>query len=361
MRVATYNVENLFSRVSAMNTDDSAKASVVLGDVAELQRLIEQPLYGEADKKRMLEILKKHKAIGSTGPFFLQETRRRLYSNGKIVAEGRADWIGSIEWRRDLIQAPAIENTGRIINALKADVLCMVEVESRPVLHRFNETMLKEAPYPHAMLIDGNDERGIDVGMLCRRPLTDLRSHVDDLDPATKQPVFSRDCAEFEIDLPGTRHLWVLVNHFKSRGYGSKKSNDAKRLRQAETVASILRRFDLKKQWVIVAGDFNELPNSESLGPLLKLPGLRNSFEKLPADADRWTHRDDAIPSKNDQIDYLLVSEGLWPHLQQVGIERRGLWAKAKKTREKYPPLTSVTGDTNAASDHAAVWADFDL
>ena len=361
MRVATFNVENLFSRVRAMNSDDPAKTTVVLEAVAELQRLIERPVYSEADKKRMLSILKEHKATGTNGPFFLQETRRRLYSNGKIVADGRAAWIGSIEWRRDLIQGPAIENTGRIINEVKADVLCLVEVESRPVLRRFNDTILKEAPYPHAMLIDGNDERGIDVGLLCRPPVTDMRSHVDDLDPVTNRPVFSRDCAEFEIDIPGTRHLWVLLNHFKSRGYGSKASNDAKRKRQAETVASILKRFDLETQWVIVAGDFNELPSSESLAPLLQRTGLRNSFEKLPDDADRWTHRDDATPSKNDQIDYLLVSEGLWPRLREVGIERRGIWATTKKTRDKYPPLTTVTGDSNSSSDHAAIWADFDL
>ncbi len=361
MRVATFNVENLFSRVRAMNSDDPAKTTDVLEAVAELQRLIEQPVYSETDKKRMLAILKEHKATGTSGPFFLQETRRRLYSNGKIVADGRTAWIGSIEWRRDLIQGPAIENTGRIINEVKADVLCLVEVESRPVLRRFNDTILKEAPYPHAMLIDGNDERGIDVGLLCRPPVTDMRSHVDDLDPVTNRPVFSRDCAEFEIDIPGTRHLWVLLNHFKSRGYGSKASNDAKRKRQAERVASILKRFDLETQWVIVAGDFNELPSAESLAPLLQRTGLRNSFEKLPNDADRWTHRDDATPSKNDQIDYLLVSEGLWPRLRKVGIERRGIWATTKKTRDKYPPLTTVTGDRNSASDHAAIWADFDL
>ncbi len=277
------------------------------------------------------------------------------------MANGREDWIGSIEWKRDLFQGPAIENTGRIIDELKADVLCLVEVENRPVLRRFNETILKQAPYPHANLIDGNDERGIDVGLLSRRPVIDMRSHTDDLDPATNRPIFSRDCAEFEIDIPGTRHLWVLVNHFKSRGYGSKASNDARRKRQAETVAAILRRFDLEKQWVIVAGDFNELPSSDSLAPLLQRAGLRNTLAKLPNDADRWTHRDDAVPSKNDQIDYLLVSEALWPRLREVGIERRGIWASAKKTREKYPPLSTITGDSNCASDHAAVWADFDL
>lgn len=361
MRIATYNVENLFSRARAMNSDDPAHTTEVLADVAALQTLIAQPAYSDADKTRMLALLKKHKALGESGAFFLQETRRRLVSNGKIIADGRGDWLGWIEWRRDLIQAPAIENTGRIISEVKADVLCLVEVESRPVLRQFNDTILKGAPYPHAMLIDGNDERGIDVGLMSRFPIMDMRSHVDDPDPATKRPVFSRDCAEFQLDLPGNRSLWVLVNHFKSRGYGSKADNDAKRKRQAGRVAEILKRFDLAKQWVVIAGDLNELPGADSLAPLLKRAGLRNAFDKLPAGADRWTHRDDAVPSKNDQIDYLLVSDALWPRLKEVQIERRGIWASAKKTREKFPPLTTVTGDTNAASDHAAVWAEFTL
>ena len=362
MRIATYNVENLFSRVSAMAGSDEAKNAEVLAAVARLQQLIEQPAYSDADKAEILKLLKKYKALGTNGPFFLQQTRRNLVSTtGKIVANGRADWMGWIEWRRELVSAPAIENTGRIINEVKADVLCFVEVESRPVLRRFNETILKAAPYPHAMLIDGNDDRGIDVGIASRWPILDMRSHVDDPDPNTQRPVFSRDCAEFQIDVPGNRSLWILLNHFKSRGYGSKAANDAKRKQQAQRVAAILKRFDLKKQWVVVAGDFNELPNSDSLSPLLALPNLHNAFDKLPASADRWTHRDDATPSKNQQIDYLLVSDALWPLLKEVQIERRGIWATAKKTRDKYPPLATVTGDTSAASDHAAVWADFDL
>jgi hypothetical protein len=51
----------------------------------------------------------------------------------------------------------------------------------------------------------------------------------------------------------------------------------------------------------------------------------------------------------------------LGARLKEVKIERRGIWASTKKPREKYPPLGTVTGDTNAASDHAAVWAEFDV
>src|SRR6266480_172506 len=211
MRVATYNVENLFSRVRAMATDDPAKSKEVLEDVMELQRLIEQPTYSAADKMKMLKLLKKHKALGDEGPIFLQETRKRLVWKGKIVADGRGNWVGWIEWRRALIENPAIQNTGRIVSEIKGDVLCMIEVESRPVLRRFNDTVLEAFAYPHAMLIDGNDERGIDVGLLSRFPVTDMRSHVDDPDPDTGKPVFSRDCAEFKIDLPGNKNSGYSV------------------------------------------------------------------------------------------------------------------------------------------------------
>lgn len=85
----------IFSAASATSSDDPAKTTVALADVVELQRLIAQPLYSEADKARILEILKKHKATGTSGPFFLQETRRRLYSHGKIVS-GRTGRLGRV-------------------------------------------------------------------------------------------------------------------------------------------------------------------------------------------------------------------------------------------------------------------------
>jgi hypothetical protein len=57
MRVATYNVENLFSHVTAMNSDDPAKTTAVLADAAELQELIEKPLYSDRDKKQSTSAL----------------------------------------------------------------------------------------------------------------------------------------------------------------------------------------------------------------------------------------------------------------------------------------------------------------
>jgi hypothetical protein len=75
------------------------------------------------------------------------------------------------------------------------------------------------------MLIDGNDDRGIDVGLLTRDqfPITRMRSHVDDLSP-NGEALFSRDCPEYELVLPGGKTLLVLVNHFKSKGHGTRRA-----------------------------------------------------------------------------------------------------------------------------------------
>jgi hypothetical protein len=55
-----------------------------------------------------------------------------------------------------------------------ADIQAVVEAEDRPSLDRFNTDLLADQ-YGHVMLIDGNDTRGIDVGILTS-PQVDIRS-----------------------------------------------------------------------------------------------------------------------------------------------------------------------------------------
>ena len=56
-------------------------------------------------------------------------------------------------------------------------------------------------------MVDGNDDRGIDVGVLTRAGYTieEVRSHVDDTD-ATGE-IFSRECAGYLIATPGNRPI----------------------------------------------------------------------------------------------------------------------------------------------------------
>ena len=52
----------------------------------------------------------------------------------EIVAKGRDDWIGWFELVSETITETAIENTGRVIRDVNADVFCFVEVENRTAI-----------------------------------------------------------------------------------------------------------------------------------------------------------------------------------------------------------------------------------
>ncbi len=79
------------------------------------------------------------------------------------------------------------------------------------------------------MLIDGNDKRGIDVGLLTKPSLSIklLVSHLDDRQDGNR--IFSRDCPEFTVQVNLATRVLVLVNHFKSKGSGSLPESNAPR------------------------------------------------------------------------------------------------------------------------------------
>ena len=130
--------------------------------------------------------------------------------------------------------------TGKVIQDVNADILAVVEAEDRTTLSRFNGQLLNvlDAKYGQIMLIDGNDERGIDVGLLTRPGyvIESIVSHVDDL--ADDKTIFSRDCPEFRIRV-GDQIVLVLVNHLKSKGFGVAADSNARRKAQARRIREI--------------------------------------------------------------------------------------------------------------------------
>ncbi len=57
MRIASFNVENFFDRAKALNTESWAEGKPILAAHAELNALIEDPVYSDQAKSRMVALL----------------------------------------------------------------------------------------------------------------------------------------------------------------------------------------------------------------------------------------------------------------------------------------------------------------
>jgi endonuclease/exonuclease/phosphatase family metal-dependent hydrolase len=369
VRIASYNVENLFDRARALDQRTWALGRPVLEAYEQICELLEEPVYTPEIKAGILRQLRRLDLLRSDSARFarLRQNRGRLLRRRKtgeveIVADGRGDWIGWVELTTDRVDEQAMLNTARVIEDVAADILGVVEAENRIALKRFTDAGLLVGPdprYPHVMVMDGNDERGIDVGVLSTAdfPLVGQRSHVDDSDASGR--VFSRDCPEYHFATPGGGRLVVLVNHLKSKGYGGMRASDAIRHRQAVRVASIYRSLVADGlSDVAIVGDLNDTPDSAPLAPLLRDTDLRDISEH-PAFDDGGRPGTYGYCTARNKIDYVLLSPSLFARAIGGGIHRLGVWGGKRGTL--WPIYDTMTREVHAGSDHACIYADLAL
>ena len=118
------------------------------------------------------------------------------------------------------------EEIAQRILTMNLDVLAVQEVENINILKEFNRTNL-DGLYPYQVLIEGNDPRFIDVGLLSKLPIGAITSFQKAVHPQSpSKRVFSRDLLEVEIlDSNRSRKLFTVFNiHLKSH-YGDDEDN----------------------------------------------------------------------------------------------------------------------------------------
>jgi endonuclease/exonuclease/phosphatase family metal-dependent hydrolase len=321
---------------------------MLLGKVAELQAELRRTTFNHPKIRQLKEDLRGYAAVN--------DIRGRHTS-----ASGVNEWLGWVELARKQADVAAVKNTARVIADLNAHVICLVEVENRPLLQKFHDEVLYKdflkpkikKGYKYIRLIDGNDDRGIDVAVMSRLSINWIKSHIHETTTYNGKTVklYSRDCLEVNVQATSTRRMRLFINHFKSMGYSPHNDplSNRRRRGQARGLARLVDAFVLNKDYVIVAGDLNAHPKSASLKPLLSKPDLYNVNLELPP-KQRGTYR-----SGNKQLDYLIISEALRQKLTDIHIERRGLFST------KWQNYPTVKSRKTEASDHAALVASFRL
>lgn len=184
------------------------------------------------------------------------------------------------------------EAVAAVVQQLAPDVVVLAEVEQLSVLEDLNRGELAGA-YPNTALVEGNDPRGIDVGVLSKVPFEKVVSHVEDSFPlaGTQGPIyqFVRDCLEIHLRHNG-RHVVLLAIHFRSK---SPPDIPEKRLAEAQRARAIADAIAAEDPTAAIAvlGDFNDLPGSP---PFQAIAGSGASlFEDAAstlAPADAWSY-----------------------------------------------------------------------
>ncbi|MBO9542221.1 endonuclease/exonuclease/phosphatase family protein [bacterium] len=205
------------------------------------------------------------------------------------------------------------QSLANAMRELNADVVGLVEVESKATLRNFRDAYLADMGYKHIALVEGNDPRGIDVAVLSRFPITHVKSHKNTQfgvpgAPAPQQ--LSRDLLQVQIT-PGKGYAFtVFMTHLKAHAGGAQA--DAKRKAEAMEIRRILRDFEDQNPRAnyAVMGDFNDQPNTETLKVFLdgrdRDPKLYDALSELGASA--FTYH----PIKyRGRIDYILLSQGI--------------------------------------------------
>jgi endonuclease/exonuclease/phosphatase family metal-dependent hydrolase len=269
-------------------------------------------------------------------------------------------------------------NTAMAIVDSQPDVLVVQEVENLYTLRNFNHEYLDDY-FDQMILVDGNDPRGIDVGILVKREIgrvVAVRSHMDDLRPnastlirsARRQfgymaegAMFSRDCLEVDIDVGG-KVITILANHLKAQDR-TPQSVDRRR-EQAEAVATIVTQNIATGRFPIVMGDLNydtklhvkNGDNDKSLDPLVFHPSLADPFSALPA-AEQWTHFYESGKDVS-RLDYILPDERLTVRGPPTVI-RKGLSTKCKAYTG--PRYATIGPKHTEASDHCPVTIEIEV
>jgi hypothetical protein len=145
LRIAAYNVENLFSRPRVMGAAEPVAAEI-LDAHARVNALFENETYSTADKVETLGLLKKLRLLLDDGDpdrkdtfAVLRKIRGQLLKRPPgggeddvmVVADGRSDWVGWVDLIKDRIDALAITHTARVIQEVGADIISVVEAEDR--------------------------------------------------------------------------------------------------------------------------------------------------------------------------------------------------------------------------------------
>lgn len=267
--------------------------------------------------------------------------------------------------------------TAQALAATRAEVCALQEVENLVTLTTFHDRYLSrwsERTYSDHVLFEGNDGRGIDVGVLSQCPIVRKVSHADKtyqalgiVPPpgvAASARVFRRDCLEVDIRKDG-EVLTLFVCHFKSMHGGRDRTRTIREAEARGVRALIEARFDdpAAANWIILGdlNDYLEIDGTPSrqhgLGTLVQDGFAADLAMACISDPyERWSHHYAGL-DQYTALDHILVSPRLLDLNRAADITYVRAGMAWRSTRHRGFRLPGIGWQAPKASDHCPLVA----
>lgn len=373
MKIAFYNIENLFFRHSSLL--NNSHNHCVKQWKEELDTLMYSMTNSQARYDRIQELVYllgfEHRDplrfgyLNQRGMIMAMKPRNFKLASPAGSSNG---WRGWIEIENRPIPELAIRNKAQLMAEINADIWVLQEVENKMAVQRFLDDILSNYPVRSAYnltVASGNDERGVDQALLLGHGiiLSSLGIYNQERD-SNGDLVFDRDFSVFNLSTK-SGDIWILAAQF-SLEPGPKEALDKRRFLQSKRLAKEYHRLrNLGIENIIVMGSFFTVSYNYSLSPLLRETDLKSiishhefrSARDHGRDSDYYSLGAYAKGLNIQQEVYFLVSPNLFSRIKKCGLDRRGIWPHKD---QQWKVLNSLQEKKNQASKHPILWIDLD-
>ncbi len=264
-----------------------------------------------------------------------------IYLDEELPADMQA--INELEWQNfskaSVPNKPLnkIQALAESILDINPDIIGLNEVGGGESLENFNRIFLNDRFVPY--LIEGNSDRGIDVGYLVsknwigdkkielvshkNRPIQFNYPHELLRNPKAPSLLFSRDCAELRVSTGSDEAKMILfLVHLKSKldREGIDPFGNLRRKAEVSTLIQIYKeaKAKLPDAHFVVMGDLNGIARSDSCDPefeeIYQSTDLKNALELADIEKEYATTQVQFTRQNGRellQFDYIFLSENL--------------------------------------------------
>ena len=375
MKIATFNIQNLFHRDRNLLQKPSSKNAKDWFDELDSLINIKKTSVNNLQRINELSFLLGFEKTYNTPFAVMRRKAGDLYLKGRghvneLRASATTHWNGWTVLQNKPLDPEAVKNKARVTAEIDADILLLQEIEDRASLEEFNSSILPTfdcATYEQTLLLQGKDLKGLEMAVLLKNGyrLHSVKSHSFYYD-SVKKPLLTQEFFEYRIETPSKETFYVLSIHLKIEDE-NKETADAIRKEQVGQIAMHYHELLSRgKSKVIIAGTLNTVSYCDSLSPLLRKTDLKDVAKHQSFNVDIDKGRDASyfrmgayrIGVNIKQKDYLLFSPELFNVIKQTGLNRKAVWPSKKPIWSIY---SSMNNKNQEASEHPAIWAEIDV